>query len=124
MKLNSDGHLYIPEENDIKFTNLTDCLHNNNNNSTFVNKQLQINSQGKLCNVDLDTKKNSFKIPCCKSCRSNDVKKALSCTFCDSNICSSCARSCVKCSNLFCHVCSVLSYESWVEEAICLQCCS
>ncbi|KAF8772053.1 uncharacterized protein LOC129988416 [Argiope bruennichi] len=53
---------------------------------------------------------------CCLS-RSSAV-----CAFCDKPMCSSCCRICSLCKMEYCHLCSVLQYDTHDETAVCLSC--
>ena len=52
---------------------------------------------------------------------SND-HNPISCHYCDKATCSSCTRSCERCSRDFCTFCSKVDYRGVVEKIMCFEC--
>ncbi|XP_003739448.1 apoptosis regulatory protein Siva [Galendromus occidentalis] len=57
----------------------------------------------------------------CISCRREELCSA-KCDFCDVAVCDNCARICHSCENVFCHMCSIVSYGERDNTAICFSC--
>ena len=58
----------------------------------------------------------------CESLISDQIKSNQICFFCNKHVCLSCFLKCSKCDQYFCSFCSIPTYSSSGDTAICLSC--
>nr|ATX63073.1 apoptosis regulatory protein Siva [Locusta migratoria] len=74
------------------------------------------------CQLQSDGKIEPTLVSSCQSCRQPLDKCADKCSFCDMMICGLCGSTCIKCSDVYCHRCSLPDFSSAEESSICIGC--